>query len=106
MDKDIFEEVRQIEQKAEDLLAKTQSDHDEAVRKAREQAVAYVEQSQAKLQEHSERLRNDHQRELDQEKASIKAAFASEKTQLEKTASKRTDELAEWVADRFLEEAE
>ena len=104
MDKDIFEEVRRIEQKAEDLLAKAQSDHDDAVKKARAQAVAYLEKSTEELSEQSDRLRGEHERALDQEKASIKAAFAAQKTQLEETAARRTDELAGWVADRFLEQ--
>lgn len=104
MDKDIFEEVRHIEEEAERVLAQARSDRDDILKNARAEAEACREQSRKNLEAESRRLTDEHERKLAEESDSLEEGFKARRTRLEETASRRTDKLADWVVSRFLEE--
>ena len=105
MDKDIFAEVRQIEEEAERILARARADREETLRQARDEATSYRERSRKKTEEETGRRRMEHQRGLAGAKASLEEEFGTRKVSLDQTAVNQIDELADWVVSRFLEES-
>jgi len=105
MDKDIFAEVRHIEEEAERILARGRAEREESLRKARDEAGLYGERSRKKLEEEAGRRRTEHQHALADGKASLEEDFEARKASLDQTAASRIDELADWVVSRFLEES-
>ena len=105
MDKDIFAEVKHIEEKAAQILARAGSDREEALKKAEEQATRCREESQKKLELEKRLLREEHESKLAKEKAALEKDFEARMARLDDVAAKQTDKLADWVVGRFLEES-
>ncbi len=104
MDKDLFSEVTRIEAEADRLLEQAQSDHDRLLKEARAATAAHRREAEKKLEAESARLREEHERALAEAKAAIRREFDERRKALDENAERRTNELADWVASRFLEE--
>lgn len=105
MDKDIFAEVRRIEEEAERILTEARAERDEILKKAEAEAAAYREQSAGKLEAGQARLREQHEQALLEERLRVEKDFETRRDRLNHTAENRTDELADWVVSRFLEQS-
>lgn len=105
MDKDIFAEVRRIEGEAERILAEARTERDDILKEAEAEAEAYREQSARKLEADQAHLHEQHERTLFNERAGIEKDFETRRDRLNRTAEHRIHELADWTADRFLEQS-
>ena len=103
MDKGIFAEVKRIEEEAEGVLSEARTGRDAVLEKARSAADECRQASARKLEAEQARLREQHERELFDERVRIEGDFEQRKDRLNRTLESRTDPLADWVAARFLE---
>jgi len=106
MDKDIFAEVKRIEEEAAQILAHAGADREKTLKGASEQAERYREESQKKLELEKRLLREEHESRLAKEKDRLEGEFEGRMKRLEDVADKQTDKLADWVVGRFLEESQ
>jgi F0F1-type ATP synthase membrane subunit b/b' len=103
MDKDIFAQVKHIEDEATALLEAARAERAQAIARARTEAAEYRADSKEKLETETRLLHEEHESALALKKDTLTKAFEDRKARLIGRAEARTDELADWLAGRFLE---
>ena len=102
MPRDIFTEVRQIEEQAERILADARTIARETREHAGEELARCEGEAKRKFEAESARLRAEHASRLVGRKVALEEDFAARRTRLDETASHRVEELADAVASRLL----
>lgn len=102
MSRDIFTEVRQIEEQAERILADAQAGARETRERAGEEIARCEAETKRKFEETSARLRAEHETSLAGRKADLERDFASRRAKLDDVASSRVEPLADGVASQLL----